>query len=470
MSVEGNLIFRGSIINGEVSLLSVRVTGQVNCIETTIVGVAKDKEEPEKLAAFSADKLSTGGGLSFRAANLKGQLRISAGMIAGQVSFSEATLDNGTNVVVHADGLTASGDVFIDEATVTGEVRFIGARIQGQFCCAHSTISNKGERVFSGDLLSVDENLIFRDATITGEIVLAGAKVGRQLTCRGATFDNEGANALTWERLQVRGEMFFLSLKEQVKGRVIFNHAYADVFISDNESWPQPGHVDLEGFQYRTLGFYRPWKNLLEWIRLQPVDDFTPQPYEQAIKVYRESGHLTDARAMGVAKEDAYRTMGGLSLRHRAWLWFLKVTIAYGYKPWRAVFIGLFIIALSTAIFAAAFDRGVMTPTKERVYLDECYLLEKPTGSCTGWHRPARWWVLESPIRMPTDYPGFNPLAYSLDTFLPIVDLHQEAYWMPRANHGNGGFFRIWLLLQIATGWVLTTLAIAALTGLVKKD
>ena len=31
----------------------------------------------------------------------------------------------------------------------------------------------------------------------------------------------------------------------------------------------------------------------------------------------------------------------------------------------------------------------------------------------------------------PPHYPVFNPLVYSLENFLPVVELHQDKYWRP---------------------------------------
>jgi hypothetical protein len=70
-------------------------------------------------------------------------------------------------------------------------------------------------------------------------------------------------------------------------------------------------------------------------------------------------------------------------------------------------------------------------------------------------------------------------LIYSLDTFLPIVNLHQEENWHPNDSAtcviGEkqlpcGFILRGYLWLQIMMGWLLTTLGVAAVTGLVRKD
>ena len=35
----------------------------------------------------------------------------------------------------------------------------------------------------------------------------------------------------------------------------------------------------------------------------------------------------------------------------------------------------------------------------------------------------------------PRHYPPFNSLVYSLENFLPVVDLHQGTYWRPNPHH-----------------------------------
>jgi hypothetical protein len=61
-----------------------------------------------------------------------------------------------------------------------------------------------------------------------------------------------------------------------------------------------------------------------------------------------------------------------------------------------------------------------------------------------------------------------------------VVDLRQAKYWLPNANRGSelvptssaafctGGLLLLWLWVEIACGWVLTTLFLVGLTGLVR--
>ena len=58
---------------------------------------------------------------------------------------------------------------------------------------------------------------------------------------------------------------------------------------------------------------------------------------------------------------------------------------------------------------------------------------------------------------------------YSIDVFLPIVDFYQEGAWRPDTAAFWGQLVRYYLWLHITLGWVLTTLWVAGLSGLVKR-
>ena len=65
----------------------------------------------------------------------------------------------------------------------------------------------------------------------------------------------------------------------------------------------------------------------------------------------------------------------------------------------------------------------------------------------------------------------FDAFVYSLDTFLPIVNLHQEEHWLPDATSSWGKALRAYLWFHILMGWALTTLGIAGATSrLVRRE
>ena len=60
--------------------------------------------------------------------------------------------------------------------------------------------------------------------------------------------------------------------------------------------------------------------------------------------------------------------------------------------------------------------------------------------------------------------PLFNPIVYSLDSFVPLIDLHQAKYWLP-----TGLLLRTYHWLHIIAGWALTSLLVVGMTRLVRK-
>jgi len=71
---------------------------------------------------------------------------------------------------------------------------------------------------------------------------------------------------------------------------------------------------------------------------------------------------------------------------------------------------------------------------------------------------------------------------YSLDVFLPFVNLHQEHYWWPDADASGrcrvlsatvncrGSLVLYYLWAQIISGWILSAIFVAGVTGLIKGD
>jgi len=176
--------------------------------------------------------------------------------------------------------------------------------------------------------------------------------------------------------------------------------------------------------------------------------NYYAQPYEQLAKVFRAMGHESDRRKTLYAKHEDMRKYGkGLSKGAWAWNWFLGKTIGHGY---RTLFLLLWIIpviAFGAFLFCYADNEGIIQPSKERVYLD------------AGFKG-----------KVPERYSQFNPVIYSIDAFFPLVDLHQEDYWLPDSTRPGGNWFRYYLWLHIALGWVFSTLAVSAFTGIVKKE
>jgi hypothetical protein len=193
---------------------------------------------------------------------------------------------------------------------------------------------------------------------------------------------------------------------------------------------------------------------------------YITQPYTQLASVYRAIGQDEQANAVLVARAERLGELAHPFSAQGLWYRYLGRLIGYGYEPFRAIKIGVAIVLLGALIFAIGAHRNLMAETKlaERVLSRED----------------------ESGIVSPT-YPRFNAIVYSLDVFLPFVDLNQVCYWIPGERSGNprlsrnclmhiGSYSLKWssvlhgyLWFQTLAGWTLCTLLAAAVTGIVQS-
>jgi hypothetical protein len=239
---------------------------------------------------------------------------------------------------------------------------------------------------------------------------------------------------------------------------LVFDSATIGTLHDDQESWPDQGRLLLHGLQYTEISNESPRdsKTRIEWLRLQ--GGFWPQPYEQLAEVLRKGGDDAGARDVLIArnKDKAKRT----KLTRSQWFWYrlFGPLVGYGHKPWLAVPLALVIVLFGSMFFKEGYTHGLVTPMSESAY----------TEDNTGTRRISKV------------YPVFNSFVYSMDVFVPVVDLHQAKYWLPNANRGpelvptgsaalcTGGLLLFWLWIETALGWILTTLFLVGFTGLVR--
>lgn len=438
-----------------------------------------------RLPGLQADSLTVQGNLFLKASVITGETRLTGADIRGQLNCQKAIFTKKGGTAFSADGLKVGGGVFLTGVKVTGQTRLVGADIQGQLDCEGATFTNmhkdkngEGPRTFTAAHLKVGDSVFLTGVMITGETRLSGAEIGGQLACQGAVFTNEGGDAFNAEGLKVANTLFWQELKSCPVGWVDFSFAQVGVLADDKLGWPE-GKTWLDGFEYKRFSVNTTAETRIAWLRRMPdrgedgAPVFLPQPYEQVIKVFKESGHEHEARKVAIAKQDAYaahlkrvQTHGKRNtLLRRVLMQLFKITAGYGYKPWRALlWASWFILVMGWGVFGGAAYSGHMRPAKERVYMSACFTDVNAEG-CKAWEAGPLIGESRYTMALPPDYPAFSALSYSLDVFVPIVDLHQESYWLP-----NEGQYRIYMWLHIVAGWVLTTIAVTGFAGVLKKD
>ncbi|MCB0827120.1 MAG: hypothetical protein KDC26_13125 [Armatimonadetes bacterium] len=311
-------------------------------------------------------------------------------------------------------------------------------------------------------------------------VELIGASIGGDVYFDGSYFrskskmkDPEGYS-INLSGASIGGQLYFRGIKRML-GRLSLQRVQANTLCDDFESWRGVQWVDLDGFTYdRIVEGPTDSATRIDWLSRQDRDhlgrEFKPQPWEQLIKVLREMGHDADARAVAIAKQEAMREAKKFTgigwLLHGAYGYFA----GYGYQPVKTVKAMFFVWFLGLTVFAVAEDLGIMAPSSPIIHskpklLEACG--QQSDGRLTTWTECRE---------LPKEYTTFNPLIYSLDLILPLVDLQQEKDWAPIvAVNGTEwtigrALVRAFLWFEILFGWAMSLLLVAVLGNLVKKD
>jgi hypothetical protein len=426
LSATGSASFKGAEVTGELVLRDAQIGGQLDMTDAKLTN--------DDGSAFTGDRVSATGGAFFKGAEVTGELRLAGAQIGDPLDMRDAKLTTDHGPACYGDHLSATGSASFKGAEVTGELRLSGAQIGGQLDMRDAKLTNDHGSAFTGDNLSTADDASFAGAEVTGELRLAGAQIGAQLDMTGATLTNDGGLALMVNEMQ--SGTWFLQTRAAIRGDVDLRRAVVGSLVDNLSSWPK--RVYLEGFSYRnfTGAKDRDVASRLAWVRRNR--DYSPAVYDQLVEVYRRAGQDQDARQVAISREDDRRRYGQLSLPSKTWNKFLGLTVAHGYKPWRAAVFLLVVIAVSTWLFLRPSAEAAMAPTKA--------VEPAPTADECG-----------------PGYECFEPWLYGVDVLLPVVDLHQESSWLPSADRPWGDWYRALTWGLIAIGWLLTTALVAAI-------
>lgn len=489
LDVKGNVSLRkGFDSEGEVRLLGAQIGGDLDCEGGTFINPTGK--------ALNADEVKVQGSVFMRKDfHAEGEVRLLDAQIGGEVGCTGGTFINPSGVALQADRIHVHGDVFLrDGFRAEGEVRLPEAQIGGNLVCDRGKFIKPSGKALNADGIDVRGYVFLRnDFRAEGEVSLPGAQIGGDLDCIDGTFTELTAYSAT-----VRGNFWWRGLKDAAGAALNLGNTSVGSIIDDEKSWPTKGNLFLDGFVYgRISEGPTEAKTRLEWLARQ--DRFAPQPYRQLAKVLRERGDGDGSVKVLEEMERLRRKQEDRTRLARLESWILKESIGYGYNPARALWEIVGLSALGWIVYRRSYLAGGIAPTEK-----DAYKSFKHDG------------------QPPQHYAPFAPLVYSVENSLPLVKLGQEEKWHPdpdsKSASSPGGnwpsglagprtwahlqwlqrflvfcglqprpnreaarsrpsrwltsprFVRWFLWIQILLGWLLATLFLAGLTGIVRKD
>ena len=421
--IAGGVFLRDGSAAGTLRLLDARIGGVLDCS-----GAALSNEGDD---ALLADRAAIVGGVFFRDGfNATGRLRFRGARIAS-LDCSGATFNNKGGDALAADGAEIAGVVYLREGfNATGTVRLVGARIGGQLECSGATLSNRGGDALAADGAEIGAVFLRAGFSAVGMLRLVGATIAGQFALLDATLVNPNAIALNARSALLRDSLIFRNVR--VVGGIDLFRARAtslddDVGKADDPlgSWRGVEPLVLDGFAYDRFGQDTNSDSKLRRGWLRKTFGFEQGAWQQLIEVYRKQGRDDDATRTAVAMHNDRMARAGLPRHRKAGRYVLRVVVGHGYRPWLALIWGGAIVA--------AFGLVVW-------HWSEMFV-------------PGKTGVTGSP----------QPIAYSADTFLPIINLGQADDWTPT------GWVRWVTWSVILLGWSLTTIFVTGFTRIVRS-
>jgi hypothetical protein len=396
--------------------------------------------------------------------------------VFSSLKIPQLALDGSAATGLRATSMTIAGDMYLREFVANGEVRVAGTRVDGNFECRDGQFSNRNGDALDADLVKVSGSIFFDGITADGVVRLIGAQIGGSLSCRNAHFNNPSHHAIMADRMLLSGSAFFEDAT--VNGGVSLSAAKIGTLIDDSCFWRAGLHF-LDGFQYNQIVGPTEAEARINWLKNQLpnhlANDFRPQPWEQLVKVLREMGHPYEAAEIAMAKQRALRAAGKINgIMRKPLHWLFGKIAGYGHRPiwtvqWMAV-----VWLLAAFFFHVGASYGYLGPTTP--LLNSPALSKEIDKKCGHrFETPAKQ-IWTKCAAMPPEYTTFQPLIYSLDLILPLVDLQQERDWAPIVEDPPGnnlpyGVFLRWLMwFEILFGWMASLVLVAVLGRLVEKD
>ena len=389
---------------------------------------------------------------------------------------------------IDAEGLSTEGKVaFRDGFHSTATIRLVRAKIGADLDCAGAFLDVADGEALNGDgseiggsifLIGLREDDLLTPFRALGTVRFVSANIGDSVMAIDAGFDSgEAKYALSLALATIRRQ---LTLKNfhVFRGRLNLSGASTYSLNDDPSAETAPSELILNGFEYVHFSAKAPMDmtTRLDWLaRQNPKNygqDFWLQPYSQLARTLSAAGHEGDSREVLVEKEMRQGEVAlGLARRERRWfayarIWlsdrFMRFVIGYGYRPQRSLYwMAASLVAISY-FFHMTYQAGDMTPAAPPILVSSGWaeaLDAAPVHTAQYWGSHAG-----------KDYETFHPFAYAFDLFVPLVDLGQESAWGPSTERGPLGRVGWWLRwVMEVVGWVVTALAAAAVTGLVRR-
>ena len=515
----GRWLMDGAVVNGGVDVSDARITERFAAEHATF-------DNAGGTAILASSIRARGWYMSDTV--VRGTFDISGAEIGGSFGAERARFLHPSGTAVDARSGQFRGGVFLREATeVHGGIELAGSTVDVVLDLSDSVFRAGRHRTVRLQEATIRGEVALRGSTFYGHLHANRARVEGRVDLSGARFVaatvarlrgeldkglGEAANRAD-EARQERFRHHAIALQEaRIDGRLVMptlcpegimdlSRASCDTLEDDRRGWPAPlgqqasacddrlcitppgedtaeiQHLVLDGFEYRFLeypsGRADHGADIAEaraaWLASQSIEEirvhFNPQPWRQAATVLRAMGHDEEAQELSIERRVRQRLARDTPRFRRFVSWLLHLVADYGFNPWKTVRISVATVLLFASIFWllawSCGGFGVWSDTPGACGAAPVYLAVQHAGVEARFADRA--------------YPAFSPVFYSLDMFVPFMDLGSEGYWRANVRAYRGAVPIGWLLYVLVVferflGAILIAIAVTGFTGLLTRD
>jgi hypothetical protein len=201
------------------------------------------------------------------------------------------------------------------------------------------------------------------------------------------------------------------------------------------------------------------------WLARQAV--FDSGPFEQAARVFRQHGYTNEAERILIAQRRQARRLlrGRRTVARRMLDTVYGVTVGYGYRPGRVLWLLAVLLIVVTASLELPAARATMRATSPTgaVYTTRGPLVPPDLPASAGRASPPIDSCGDGQVRC------FSPALYAIDTVIPLISLDQRSTWYPDSSIKYGELMQWGLNISAILGWLLSSIFVLSLTRLARS-
>ena len=417
IAVKGDVFLRdGFYAKGEVRILGANIDGKLDCAGGRFDNQGDFDSEERKIYAFNAERVKTGG-----------------------------------HVYLNLHKPRGGSEPFV----ANGRVRFANANIGGNFNCKGGQFLHSGERsaIAAGGLRS---RAVFLSEKFSakGEVALHVAHIGN-FVCTDCVRNCQ--SPITINLASTKSAAVDDDKNSWKPFEFILDGFTYDTFY---------GYSPTDSKSRLDWLARRPKQKRLKDGKMVALP-FSPLPYEQAAKVLFGMGHDNDAREILLKKEREITQRKKWWQWQKSYRWLWGEFADYGYKPWKTLAWALAVVAIGWGVFSEANRIDGIVPHQPAILASQDYESKKSTSEQFPEYPEFNPLVFSMDVFIPVfalhQEPFWYPTAGSEDAFAWLRDSFAWLWgWL--AGHQEilglaigGAILWIFLLVALAEEFFLGT-------------